>query len=961
MKKHILILAAFCILLPVNVPAIPPFVTNFDPKTSKSGAQNWDIIQYKNDWIYFANNQGLLEYDGSRWTTYPISNHTDVRSLYYDRAANRIYAGAFNEFGYYARNENGILHYHSLVDNIAPKDADFSEIWKIYQIDNTLYFQGDVEIFRYKDEQMKRFDFSHEIDCAGHVYNLLVVAVANEGVFFLNGDLFIQLPNSDMLKNKKICGMLPLGNNQILFVTDLHGLFIFDGEKTSVYKTDIDDFLIDNQVFCAAASGSKLAFGTVRGGLVVKDLQTNATTYSNIYSGLQNNTILSLKFDRQENLWLGLDKGIAFVMINSPIYNLLGNSNLYGSGYASLVKENVLYLGTNQGLYATTYPIKSTPELLNIKLLPQIQGQIWSLAHIDNTVFCAANNGAYIIDGYTAKKIQELSGTWKFKKLNSRSGYILGCSYQSFFILEKKQNEWKFRNFVKGFSETGGMFEEDEDGNIWFSHWIKGIFKLRLNEAMDSFESVEQIGTEKGFSTIRNNTLSNINNQIAFSSEGGFFTFNPAENKVEHSAKYEKLFGIHPLSMRLFESPRGDIWALSKSFVDVALRQEDNSFNTHNTQFAPIRNKLIAGFEHLNFVDDKHIIVNTEDGFAWLYVDAAVVPDSFNVSIRNVILTSERDSIVGGFITSQQKIPAFANKHNSIRFEFIAPSFIDQSAIVYSYILENYDSDWSSFSNTNTKEYTKLPKGNYTFRVRAKKISGETISETKYEFTILPAWYQTRIAFIVYSIVLLCLIFLLVTFIKKRSEKGIQIVKEQKDMEIKEQEKQFKKIEHEKEQEITSLKNQRLQYDLRHKSRELASSTMNLIRKNEILLDINQNLDKITDEIRSSNDAKSILKHLLVMQDSIKLNIERDDNWKKFEENFDLVYENYLKRLGEAYSSLTVSDKKLCAYLKMGLSSKDIAPLLNMSFRSVEMSRYRLRKKLDLNREENLTEFLQNF
>ena len=55
----------------------------------------------------------------------------------------------------------------------------------------------------------------------------------------------------------------------------------------------------------------------------------------------------------------------------------------------------------------------------------------------------------------------------------------------------------------------------------------------------------------------------------------------------------------------------------------------------------------------------------------------------------------------------------------------------------------------------------------------------------------------------------------------------------------------------------------------------------------------------------------------------------------------------------------SISDKKLCAYLRMDLSSKDIAPLLNMSFRSVEMSRYRLRKKMDLDRDVNLVEYLQ--
>ena len=134
-----------------------------------------------------------------------------------------------------------------------------------------------------------------------------------------------------------------------------------------------------------------------------------------------------------------------------------------------------------------------------------------------------------------------------------------------------------------------------------------------------------------------------------------------------------------------------------------------------------------------------------------------------------------------------------------------------------------------------------------------------------------------------------------------------------------------------------------------------------IIRKNEILLELNQKLDKISAEIAKKNEDSPIVNKIHKIREEIKRNIESDNNWKKFEENFDMVYENYLKKLSEVYPQLTINDKRLCAYLKMGLSSKDMAPLLNMSFRSVEMSRHRLRKKLSLTRDINLTEFLQKF
>ncbi|NDW08740.1 triple tyrosine motif-containing protein [Dysgonomonas sp. 520] len=960
--KKFAVICLVIILFPINIYAIYPSVRNFEKRDTKAGTQSWDIIQYQNNWIYFANNNGLLEFDGNRWAIYPIGNHTNVRTLYYDKQEDRIYAGAHNEFGYYARNEYGILSYHSLVDKIPSSDKEFREIWKIHKIDDAVFFRGENEVFCYKADQIKRINYPNKIDCSNVIYNILWIASGNDGVSMLNGDIFLPLPNSDILKGKRICAILPYSKDDILFVTDFHGIFIFDGEKVMPFQTDIDEFMKENQVFCAAINDSKLAIGTVMNGLVVKDLKNNSNVYSNIHSGLQNNTILSLAFDRQNNLWLGLDKGIDYVMINSPIYDLFGNDQQYGSGYASFIKGNTLYLGTNQGLYATSYPLRTTPEPLNVRLINRMQGQVWCLTEIDNTLFCGTDHGLFIINGNEAKQLHGISGTWAIKELKSHPGHIIGSSYQGFFILKKVNNEWKFSNNINNYTDNGGMFEIDNDGSIWFSHWLKGISKLRLNDALDSVES-ESFGTNKGLYTDRENAVFKIDNKIIISSSGGFFEYDKTNNNLKHSDKMENLFSIQPNSVRLYESPKGDIWCVTANSLNVANRKPNGNFVLNTSTFSSLKEKLNSGFENFNQINDSTMIISTTDGFAWLDLKgrSSNIPDMFKVAIRNIFITNENDSIVGGYQIAQNEIPEFSYSHNSIRFEFVAPEFRNDNSVSYSFILENYDTDWSQYSSVNVKEYTKLPKGTYTFRVRAQSQLGQEVVETAFEFTILPPWYESPLALFVYALLSLFLIILLFLFVKKKSEKGARMMEAQKQKEMDEQEERFLEEQREKEKEIIALKNQRLQYDLRHKSQELASSTMNLIRKNEILQEINENIDKISSALKNSDESTDIKKKLIKMQHDIKLNIERDDNWKKFEENFDMVYENYLKRLSERFSSLTVNDKKLCAYLKMGLSSKEIAPLLNMTFRSVEMSRYRLRKKMDLERDVNLTDFLQNF
>jgi len=964
MKKSYSLLIFLFITIHGSIFAIQPSVRNYNRKVTMAGTQNWHIIQHKNEWMYFANNTGLLEYDGNRWSVYPIKNYTNVRSLYYDEPTGRIYAGAYNEFGYFLRNKTGILNYHSMIKFINARDRNFTEIWNIHKIDHSLFFQGDKEVFQFQGNKSNCFHFKNKIDCSANVNNLLIISDFQEGPSFLNGNMFMKFPNAEILKNKKICAILPFEKTKILFVTDFYGLFVFNGEKVESLKTDIDKFLSDNQVFCATIEDSKLALGTVRDGLVVKDLSTNTNLFSNTSSGMQNNTILSIAFDHQHNLWLGLDKGIDYVMLNSPIYDLFGNSQLFGAGYSSLIRNNTLYLGTNQGLYATSYPIQNSPSPLSVKLLPAMQGQVWSLALIDNIIFCGTDHGAFMVKDNKAVQIPGILGTWGFRELRHSPGCILGCSYQGFFILKKTNGRWKLSNFLKGFSDTGGMFEEDDEGRIWFSHWIKGISRFTPNNNLDSIIKTELFGTSKGFPSNRDNTLYRLHNKIVFSTQNGFYHFNDKTGKIERSLELQKIFGIPSHSMKLNETNSGDIWCTSYSFIGVAFRKSNNRYKLDTLSFSSLKNKLISGFEHFNFITDKNIIISTEDGFSWVDISKINKGKSiFKVSIRNIYLINEKDSLISGYQTGQRKndIPEFDKTHNSIRFEYVAPEYRNETAVTYSYLLDNYDSKWSAFTPSNSKEYSKLKKGTYTFRVRAKSILESEPVETSYKFTVLPSWYESRMANIVYFILFSFLIFLVYVFINKRSEQGAREMEVQKELELKEQEKRFEEDAKEKRKEIIELKNQRLNYDLRHKSQELANSTMNLIRKNEILLDILQNLSKLSTGIDDKTEPVVVLKAINKMQDDIRHNIEHDNNWKRFAENFDLVYENYLTRLGESFPNLTISDKKLCAYLKMDLSSKDIAPLLNMSFRSVEMSRYRLRKKIDLGRDINLAEFLQNF
>jgi DNA-binding CsgD family transcriptional regulator len=226
--------------------------------------------------------------------------------------------------------------------------------------------------------------------------------------------------------------------------------------------------------------------------------------------------------------------------------------------------------------------------------------------------------------------------------------------------------------------------------------------------------------------------------------------------------------------------------------------------------------------------------------------------------------------------------------------------------------------------------------GHYTIKVKAINTWGESSQEHSTDLVILPPWYRSPLAFLGYFLIILAglLIF-------RRS-----IITRTRQKESRERE--------EKERELIQLRNEKLQAELSFKSSELASSTIAIIKKNEFLMDLKELLKDQKIQLNSRYPDKYYDQLVRKIDD----NISSQDDWKVFETNFERAHEQFTKTLIDNYQDLTPSDLRLCAFLHMNLSSKEIAPLMGISFRGVENHRYRLRKKLNLDADTNLTDFI---
>ena len=292
---------------------------------------------------------------------------------------------------------------------------------------------------------------------------------------------------------------------------------------------------------------------------------------------------------------------------------------------------------------------------------------------------------------------------------------------------------------------------------------------------------------------------------------------------------------------------------------------------------------------------------------------------------------------------------ALKNSFNNVSISF-SPRQNPCSKRLYQYRLMGIDSTWSKWSENTHASYTRLPVGKYRFEVRTLMHNGVITEPLSLQFSVNHPWYASVPATLLYVLIVLGGIILSQYYYRVRVDKHHKQLNQIAD-EKREAEKQHAT------QKIIELQNEKLQAEVSHKNMQLADSTISIIRKNEVLIEIKNELEKQKQELGPRYPAR-YLQRLTTLIDN---NISNDNDWEIFESLFDQAHENFFKRLKQSFPDLTQSDLKLCAYLKLNLSSKEIAPLLNISVRGVEIRRYRLRKRLALPGEKNLVEYIMQF
>ncbi len=904
---------------------LPP-VANYDPIEYGAGNQNWMISQAQNRNIYVANGSGLLEFTGAVWNLYPVPNNTIVRSV--KVVEEKIFTGAYMEAGYWTSNELGNLEYTSILPYFPEVVKDGEQFWHIENVGDAVVLQSFEGIYLYNIH-------SNEISVLdtpeGAVMNLFKVKdllyffIAEKGLYTIEKGVARQVIPQDVLGNLEVMQLLS-GNRGLRLLSRDGKIFLWNGEDLEQVLENLQERIPGISVFSAIDPGDGTLFlGSVENGLYHIDSNGEILHHFNQENGLQNNTVLNLFLDEENNVWAGLDNGLSVINPDSPFKIFEDNVGKIGTVYTSFIRDSTLYLGTNQGLYFRSN------EGQQFEFVEGTNGQVWSLQMIDGTLFCGHNNGTFIISGRKAKKISDRLGTWTVVKLKDRENHFVQGHYNGFSLLRKEGENYINLPMIKNFPHSSKHIVSGSDGEIWIGNEHKGVFRLKLKDSVTGIEELKNYSFE-GVNGITS-SIFGFQGNLFFATKDEVYQYIPEKDEFAAQNPLSELLNGIERSSGKFISQEDQIWGFSENaVVNIEASNLQSGFSLTRVYIPKKFRSIPAGYENISALGEGKYMLGLVDGYLVFHKSNSGLKGNYLVRIDGITRFSV-DEEVGNVSLNEEGV--FDFQHNNLKIEFSVPEFRKFVIPLYSYRLEGLTSRWSDWNTASSVNFKNLPFGRYNFEVRA-KIGDEILPGAKYEFEIQRPWYLGNLAIAAYFLLILILLFIIHLAYKRDREKR-----------IKENEKALRMQNLEAEQKIIKLQNEQLEKEMAGKSKELAVSTMSLIKKNEFLSNIKEKLQAT----ENSAQVRSVIK-------TIDKDISEEDNWKFFKKAFSNADKDFFKKIKAKHPDLTSNDLKLCAYLRLNLTSKEIAPLLNISVKSVEIKRYRLRKKMQLPREVNLVDYI---
>lgn len=752
MKKIILFcLILFSLVFP-KIHAIDygfKYLKNYTLSDYSLQPQNWSILQDKRGIIYVGNQGGLLEYDGVSWHTIKVPNWS-VRSMAIDDNST-LYIGGKNEIGFMASDPNGNLKYESLLHHLEADKKNFGTVWKTQAIAGNIYFWSSKAIFKWDKKKLKLWQpdrlYNGIYTCAGKLFvNQLKI-----GLKQLEKDSLQLIPGGEKFANAKIVMMVPYQKQKLLISTRQKGFYLYDGVKAIPFPTEVDDYLKEKKVYNGIQiSSGDLALATLKGGLVVIDSRGRLKQIFTRASGLQDDDVKYVFEDSQGNMWLGLNNGISRIEYATPFSIYDKRAGLPGIVLSITRKERKIYAGTTNGLYS----LDTTGKFVQV---PDIPRYCWWLIPYGDSILVATSGGVFQVKDSSKKKVIENHAYVLARSEQVEERVWVGTN-QGLISLYANNSEFKEEYCFKDMDPGIRTIVEDPQGTLWLGTLTTGILKVTFPAGFAN-PVTSRYKTEHGLPAGEVNVFWAAGH-VMFATDRGIKRFDPEKNEFIPDFTLGRDLALSSTNVfRIREDRDKNIWLLWVNRIIRAIPRSDGTFLLDRKPFLRIPKRQVN-------------TIYPESDTTWLgSIDGLIRYDTrsqknylkvFPVLVRKVNINGKPFNMA---------IHIFPFTARNFHFEFAAPFFELEEWTLYQCFLEEHDMEWSDWNREPQKDYFNLDSGDYTFRVRARNIYEDLSQEAIFRFRILPPWYKTWWAYLIYFLLFSLFVYLVVRW---RSRKLVQ-------------------------------------------------------------------------------------------------------------------------------------------------------------------------------------------
>ena len=780
-----------------------PFISNFDAKLYKAHGQNWVAVQDQRGVMYFGNSNGILEFDGQRWQSVPTTGNPMVRSLSVADDGTVFY-GSIGDFGYLEVSNSGKVSAVSLRDKIPEGEAQFNDVWQVEKTKQGMVFLTRSRIFRFHQGKLSaiagRFASSQAVVMNGTLF----FADIDQGISLLDGDRIVPIPQLASIFNRKRVMLAAFGQHEML-VGRLSGDFLtvnlealwdpikssYDVSKSTAnliqsLPTEIDSQLNENGMYLYKVlpiDSDRFAISTVKAGIVILNRAGKVVRAFNKNSGLMDNTVAGIMLDRNQNLWAATNSGISHIELSVPQSTFGAKNGIEGTSISTAFYQNRFYVGTFQDIfYQTAYKYSVKNDVPQFLPLRESTSEVWQFMEVSGDLLAASGRGLYRIRGDVAEFIPGSSGNAYCLGVTSNwPDHVFVGLMGGVEVFKRQDGNWQLVGRLSGIKDNIRRISTDADGELWLNTEVQGLLRVYFPSEKVTEVKVHRLGLEHGLPDLTGSRTTRFENDLLLVSPKGLLVAKKSAWKDQEAdatrfvpdSRFGTQFSDGSLEINEVISD-GAGGAYIKTSAGVIAAKLNTNKNAKAGEKYQIDGRAFRGLS----TQDDGVFIHPQGGI-WFPGESLVRVDPFAAKayeqdfsslVRKVSTAGKHPIFEGTFAvpgSSVRNVPTVLQAQqgknfvlqlpydqNALVFEFSASFYEKLGSIRFQYQLEGFDKNWSEWDTSSVKEYTNIPEGKYRFRVRAKNIYDVIGQEAIYAFEILPPWYRSWWAYLLWVLLI---------------------------------------------------------------------------------------------------------------------------------------------------------------------------------------------------------------